>query len=174
MNIKNYSAKLAIASVALVSSVITFAPKAIAQTASFNFNGTVNTDCQFNNLGLGQNFSSTQPLTESGGNLTGSDNTLAINCNFAGAELQITDVSQSPSNGGALIVDESNLDATATLSNATAATLSADGNTSSSIQTLNAGQTDVDLVFTADFNNDTATLTAGTYAYDVVMTLTNQ
>ncbi len=175
INMKISSLKILSTSIALLTgfSVVGFAQSAMAQSAVFNFTETISSACQFDALGLGNGFSSTAPLTQNGQNLEGSDS-VTVNCNFTGATLQITDVSQSPTAGAATIANVVNLDATADLTGDTTATLTADGSTQSALQTLNAGATAVDLDFVADFASDTASLTAGSYSYEVVMTLTNQ
>lgn len=176
INMKISSLKILSTSIALLTgcSVVGFAQNAMAQTANFNFSASVNSQCQFNTAGLGNSVNSSAPLTQTGNVLSGSDSTVNVNCNFDGGQLQITQVSESA--GNALSISTpANLTATATLTNAaTPLTLTANKGGTSAVSTLKTGATNIGLGLVADFAADSQTLIAGTYSYDVVITLTNQ
>lgn len=175
-NMKISSLKIISTSVALLSgfSVIGFAQSAMAQTANFNFSSSVTSACQFNSAGIGNSVNASSPLTQSGNVLSGTNNTVNVNCNFSGGELQITQVSENAGNALS-IATATNLTATATLTNgASPLTLTANKGTQSAVSTLANGATNIDLALTADFATDSQVLIAGSYSYDVVMTLTNK
>lgn len=168
--------KIISASVALLSgfSVVGFAQNATAQTANFNFSSNVTSSCQFNSAGIGNSVNASSALTQTGNVLSGSNNTVNVNCNFSGGELQITNVSENASNALS-ISTPANLTATATLTNgASPLTLTANKGTQSAVSTLANGTTNIGLALTADFQADGKILIAGSYSYDVVMTLTNK
>ncbi len=175
-NMKISSLKIISTSVALLSgfSVFGFAQSATAQTANFNFSSNVTSACQFDNAGIGNSVNASSPLTQTGNVLSRTNSAVNVNCNFSGGELQITQVSENASNALS-IATPANLTATATLTNsANPLTLTANKATPSVVSTLVNGTTYIGLALTADFAADSQVLIAGSYSYDVVMTLTNK
>ncbi|AFZ55323.1 hypothetical protein [Cyanobacterium aponinum] len=176
MNIKNYSAKLAVASVALVSSVITFAPKAIAQTATFSFTREIETGCVFiggTDAGSGS-VTTESELTEDlvNNTLSGNNTDISVECNFDGGTLQITGVTEGTNE--VTLNSDNNLTATLGLNNnASVPSLTANRGGSSTTSELDAGTTDMTLQLLADFGAGSQTLQAGSYSYEVQVTLAN-
>lgn len=166
MNIKNYSAKLAVASVALISSIITFAPKAIAQSATFNFSETITPGCDLS--GFTAAAGATIDLEANGTNnglITPNPASFSIACNFAGAQINITSASEDVAETAA-----DSLTATLEKITGTTGTSTSNGGVGNTILDLEASSNDFNLELETD--HSTNGLIAGTYNYNVVVTVT--
>lgn len=167
MNIRNYPTKLALASIALVSAV-SFAPSAMAQSATFNFSENITPSCDL--AGLNTAAGSTvdlQPNSSQNGLLTANPATFSIACNFDGATINITGASE---------------DLAPSAATALTATLTKTNDSTSSISNGSTGNNDLILEgsvggFANDFELGLTTdhsgngLIAGTYNYSVVISV---
>lgn len=144
-----------------------------AQEARVNFFANLNSFCQYNNLGLNGNYTNSVELQEASANvLQGSDN-FTIVCNYAGADFQVSPVVTNSAPIG--FTNLNNLKSNVTLTQGNNSTsLLATGASPSAIQLLRRGTTNVQAQLVADFEADNQQLSAGSYSYDIIMTITNR